>query len=150
MKYKDRIAGILFAVFGVVVTLMATQIRIQPNLSEPGPRLFPYIAGIGMAVCGVGIALTEKGKHDEPYLTKEGWKRLGVVSFVLVLYYFGLEYLGFLIATPVFTFAIILILASGIKLSKVVTAVIALATTGGLYLLFQKAFMIFLPSGKLF
>lgn len=150
MMSKDRIGGVAFALFGIVVTVLATQIRVPANLTEPGPRLFPYISGVGMAVCGLGMALTAKKEDGEPYLTKDGWKRLGICSAALVLYYIALEYIGFLIATPIFTFAIVLILASGVKLNKVMAAVTALVTTGSLYLIFQKAFQIFLPSGKLF
>lgn len=150
MLSKDRIGGILFALFGIVVTVLAMQIRIPANLTEPGPRLFPYVSGIGMAVCGIGMAITAKDRSGEPYLSKAGWKRMGIAGAVLVLYYLALEYIGFLIATPIFTFAIVMILADGKKVNKITAAIIALIATGGLYLLFQKAFLIFLPSGKLF
>lgn len=151
MKSKDRIGGIVFAVFGLAVALMTRQIKIPANLSEPGPRLFPYIAGIGMLVCGIEMALTApKETKDEPFLTPAGWKRLGVVAITLILYYFGLEWIGFLIATPVFAFAIILILSSGVQINKLAALVISLLTTGALYYLFQKVFLILLPAGTLF
>ncbi|MGE4353822.1 MAG: tripartite tricarboxylate transporter TctB family protein [Oscillospiraceae bacterium] len=151
MISKDRIGGVLFVIFGIVVVLMATQIRVQANLTEPGPRLFPYISGIGIAVCGLGMAITAKRqKSGEPYLTPSGWRRLGISGAALILYYLALEYVGFLIATPFFTFAIILILASGKRVNKITAVVISLLTTGILYYLFQKLFSIFLPSGKLF
>lgn len=152
MITKDRLGGIGFAVFGIVVTILATQIKMRANLSEPGPRLFPYIAGIGMCICGLGIALTSgKGSGDDaPYLSKDGWKRLLIAAGVMVLYYLGLEFLGFIISTPIFTFAIILILAGGKKLNLVVVAVIAVVTTAVLYLLFEKVFTIFLPPGIIF
>ena len=150
MKNKERVGGVIFALLGLLVLSFTTQVRMPANLSEPGPRLFPYIAGAGMAICGLGMALTAKQESGEPFLTKEGWKRLGIAGLAMVIYYIGLEYLGFLIATPFFTFAIILILASGKKLNKVANGVISLATTGILYVVFQKIFIIFLPAGKFF
>ena len=151
MKNKDRIGGGIFAVFGLIVTLIATNIRMPANLREPGPRLFPYIAGMGMLVCGIGMVLTaKKDAIQEPFLTKEGWKRLGVVAFTLVLYYFALEWIGFIISTPIFAFSIILILSGGKKINKIAAVVISILTMAVLYLLFQKVFMIFLPGGKFF
>ena len=82
--------------FGIVVALMATQIRVQANLTEPGPRLFPYISGIGLAICGLGMALTAKKEEGgDPYLTLSGWKRLGIAGVALFIYYLALEYIGF-------------------------------------------------------
>lgn len=151
MKNKDLAGGISFAVFGLIVALIASGIKMPANLSEPGPRLFPYISGIGMLVCGIGMALTAKANEQvENFLSREGWKRLAVVAAALILYYIGLEWIGFIIMTPVFAFSVILILSSGKKINKAVAAVIAVITTAALYLLFQKVFMIFLPTGKFF
>ena len=71
MKNKDRIGGIIFAIFGALVTSMASGIRMPANLSEPGPRLFPCIAGVGMLICGLGMAVTAKSSGDEALF----WKR---------------------------------------------------------------------------
>ena len=124
MKNKDRIGGIIFAIFGALVTSMASGIRMPANLSEPGPRLFPCIAGVGMLICGLGMAVTAKSSGDEaPFLEKAGWKRLGIVALTLVLYYFGLEYIGFLIMTPIFAFAVIMILSSGKKINRILAVI---------------------------
>ncbi len=151
MITKDRIGGLGFALIGIIVSVMATQISVQPNLTEPGPRLFPLIAGFGMAICGLGMAFQKSsGQKGQPFLDAAGWKRLGVSAATLILYLIGLQYLGFLISTPIFTFAIVLILAGGKKIRVVTAAIVALITTGALYLLFERVFSIFLPAGKLF
>lgn len=150
MLKRDRIGGIIFAIFGIIVTILAMEIRMPANLNEPGPRIFPYISGIGMAICGIGMAITAKKDDGEPYLTRDGWKKLALAGGIMFIYYLALEYIGFLIATPIFTFTIVLVLADGKKLNKITTAVVALATTGGLYYVFQILFSIFLPVGKLF
>jgi len=148
---KEKIGGICFAIFGLFVVLVATQIKMPVNSNEPGPRVFPYISGSGMLICGIGMFLTAKKKEKEkPFLSKEGWKKLIKITVLLFLYYFGLEILGFLIATPFFTAAVILLLADGKKVSKFVTVIVALATTGIIYGVFEKAFAILLPSGLFF
>jgi putative tricarboxylic transport membrane protein len=150
-KMRDKIGGAVFALFGLIITLFTGQIQVPANLSEPGPRLFPYIAGVGMIICGIGMMLTAKqSENDKPFLTKEGWKRLLIVGAVLFAYYLGLVFLGFLISTPFFTFAIIMILSSGTKLSKIGTVVIALITTAALYIIFNNVFKILLPNGIFF
>lgn len=151
MKNRDLFGGIVFALFGMAVIVIATGIRMPANLSEPGPRLFPYLSGGGMAVCGIGMALTAlREKAGESFLDKKGWINLGKVALCMVIYYFALEYIGFLISTPFFTLAIILLLASGKKVNIIVAVVVSLLTTGILYVLFQNVFMLFLPAGKLF
>ncbi|MDO4620457.1 MAG: tripartite tricarboxylate transporter TctB family protein [Lachnospiraceae bacterium] len=147
MKSKDRIGGIVLAAIGLIAFIMSSGIKQGVNLSEPGPRLFPRIAAVGIMICGIIIALQAKPEEEKPYLDKDGWKRLLIAMLAMLAYYFGLTWFGFLLATPFFTFAIINILANGKKLNQVLTVVIALITTIGLYVVFQKLFVILLPAG---
>ena len=101
MKNKDRIGGIIFAIFGALVTSMASGIRMPANLSEPGPRLFPCIAGVGMLICGLGMAVTAKSSGDEaPFLEKAGWKRLGIVAVLTTVILYLLFQKVFVILLP--------------------------------------------------
>jgi len=147
---KDRVAGIVFAILGLAIVLIAGGIVIPKNLSEPGPRLFPYISGGGIFLCGLGMALTKQQDESQPYLDRQGTIRLLKAAGLMVLYYMGLDYLGFLIATPLFMFAAIILLSGGKKINLIFSIVLSLATSFLLYFLFKQAFMIFLPAGKLF
>lgn len=148
---KDRIGGIFFAVVGAIVVFMASQIRMPANLSEPGPRLFPYIAGVGMILCGLGMLITaKKTENEKPFLTKAGWIKLAKVFGLLIAYCLGLQFLGFLISTPFFTAFVILLLAGEKKVNKISAIVVAVVTTAVIYLLFVRVFSIFLPSGMIF
>lgn len=148
---KDRAVGIAFAVMGALIIMMASGITITQNLSEPGPRLFPYISGGGIFICGVGMALTkQKEEQKQAYLDRDGWKRMVMASALMIVYYLGLNYLGFLISTPIFMFLVIWLLASGKKINLIFSIALSVLTTGLLYVLFKQAFMIFLPTGKLF
>lgn len=54
-----------------------------------------------------------------------------------------------MIMTPIFAFAVIMILSSGKKINRILAGIVAVLTTVILYLLFQKVFVILLPAGKL-
>ena len=146
---KDKVSGLIFALLGVVIIVMASGIVMPAYLTEPGPRLFPYIAGAGIFVCGLGIFLSN-GQEDKVYLDKEGWKKLGLVGALLFVYYLALDYIGFLFASPFVMFAIILILGKGKKVNKIFSAALSIVAVVGLYFLFKNVFTIFLPTGKLF
>lgn len=149
---KDKIVSIIFIILSVAILVLTQQVRILPNLAEPGPRLFPQIAAIGMILCGIGMFFTKEQGSEESvvYLTKEGWKRFAVVIGVMIAYILGLTYLGFLISTPIAMLGFIAVLRSGKPVSKIASVVIALAVTFILYFTFVKLFVIPLPAGKLF
>lgn len=99
--YKNRITGLCAIVLGIAIAIYSMTIKVRMQLNEPGPKVFPLIAGVGIAVCGLGLLITEyKTRSDKPFLTKEGWKRFGCSMVILVAYYLGLKLLGFLPATP--------------------------------------------------
>lgn len=149
---KDKIVSLVFMALSVVILALTRNVRVLPNLAEPGPRLFPQIAAMGMILCGIGMFL-DKGSsqaNSEAYLTGEGWKRFAVVFAVIAAYVLGLFLVGFLIATPIAMLGFVAVLRSGRKVSLIATIVIAAATTVVLYFVFEKLFAIPLPPGKLF
>lgn len=147
---KDFFIGLVFAVVGLAIILLTKQITVPANLSEPGPRLFPYISGIGILICGIGMAFTKSSKEQEVTVDKEYFKRLSMIGAVLVLYYIGLYFIGFLISTPFASFAFIKILGCDERVSNITSGIISISATVGLYALFNIVFKIFLPAGMLF
>lgn len=147
---RDRIVAIGFFVLSIFVLIFAQNIAIPPNLSEPGPRIFPQIAGLGMLVCSVGMFFTTKIEDEKPFLDKEGWKRLGLIFVMLILYLIALMYVGFLISTFVFLFLFINVLKNGKDAKLVTILAVTIITTILLYLAFTKGFAIALPKGKIF
>lgn len=149
---RDFFGGILFTVIGVLYFILGTGISVPDNLSEPGGRLFPFIAGAGMAVCGMGMALTalKNREEEKPFMDRAGWFRFLRAAIVVLLYYFGLNYLGFLISTPIFVVVIIYTLSAGKTVNPLMVLLVAILTTGILYFVFQKIFVMFLPTGIVF
>lgn len=146
---KNQIEGLAFVIFGMIVLMLTTKILVPSGLTEPGPRVFPYMAGFGIMVCGLGMAF-EKREDNRVFLDKTGWKKLGVISSAVVLYLIGLALVGFIIATPIAGFTFAIILGRDKKISIITNLIISVATTAILYYVFEKLFGIFLPAGILF
>ncbi|NDL67810.1 tripartite tricarboxylate transporter TctB family protein [Anaerotalea alkaliphila] len=146
---RDKIVGIGAVLTAVFFFYHTTAIRIPVNLAEPGPRLMPYLAEALMALCGIGMIVESemKKEEDKPYLTKEGWKRLGIIFGVLSAYTMGLVVLGFLWVTPFMLFVLIGMLSGEQKVPRVKKAVISVAVTFALYFVFAKGFSVGLPAG---
>lgn len=146
----DFIYGLIFAVAGLIIILLTSNIPVPGNLTEPGPRIFPYISGIGILLCGVGMTLTKSIQQEKKAPVKGGKKRLVIISIALVLYYAALSLVGFLVATPFACFAFIKILNGNEKVNTIFATVLSLVVTIGLYFLFVEAFKIYLPVGMIF
>lgn len=149
---KDKIVSIIFIALSIIILALTQNVRVLPNLAEPGPRLFPRIAAIGMILCGIGMFL-DKGSNDEnsgSYLESDGWKRFAIVAVVIAAYVLGLYLIGFVISTPIAMLGFVAVLRSGKKVSIPASVVIAVATTAILYFVFVKLFAIPLPTGLLF
>lgn len=149
---RGKAAGLFFIVLSVLILILTQQVQItQQHIAEPGPRLFPRIAAIGMILCSVGMLVVKtESKEKEVYLNKNGWKKLAVVFSVVVLYTLGLALVGFLAATPFALLAFIAVLRSGKKVSWVMSGILSIVVTVGLFSLFESVFIIPLPAGILF
>lgn len=147
---KDRKVAILFMLLSVFIIINTFSIKVPTNISEPGGRLFPQIAGVGMFICSIGMFFTKSKEDKSEFLTKDGWKRLGSFYIALIVYFLGLVYLGFLVATPICLFAFVYILKSGKKVNPVLIATFSIIFTLIIYFAFTKGFAISLPKGILF
>lgn len=148
---KDRAIGLVSLALGIATMIGTMQIPISSSIAsspEPGPRLFPTIAGVLLIICGLGLIL-QKQKDAEPFLEKQQWKRLGVLALVFVLYCVGLSFLGFVISTPVMLFVSMTMFAGEKKLPLPAKLLYCAGVTGVIYLLFVVLFKTNIPSGTL-
>ena len=149
---RDRLLGIIAIILGITVTIAGSQLEAMIALDEPGPSLFPMISGVGMAVCGL-VMLLRKPKSDEPekpFASKEGWIRMAILFAILVIYVFvGLEYVGYLISTPLLLMVLYYVLADKENKPKIWFCVLLGLVIGvGLYAFFTSM-KISLPKGIL-
>lgn len=147
---KNKVLGMGALVFGLAVTIYSQLINVRVELNEPGPRLFPLIAGLGILACGIGILITErKNQEKEPFLDGKGKKRLAVTMVILAAYGIGLNYLGFILSTPLAVFGLSRYFCEK-KYNYVIGVIVAVATTALLHVIFTSLFRLSLPKGILF
>ncbi|GAB6087195.1 tripartite tricarboxylate transporter TctB family protein [Alkaliphilus crotonatoxidans] len=147
---KDRLIGIGAILTAIFFFYHTRSIRVPENIVDPGPRLLPYLAEALMVICGIGIIVQSEIKKEEEktYLTKDGWKRLGIAFGVLIAYAIALTYVGFIWATPFMAFALVNMLSGEKKVSLAVNIILSIVISAALYLIFAKGFGVMLPQGK--
>jgi hypothetical protein len=146
---RDRATGFVLFGLGLTVFLLAGRIP-NPHLADDvGPRLFPNIAGIGLMVCGAGVALGKGAGGRKAFLSREGWKRLLGMGLLVLCCAVGMVFLGFLITMPVVLF--ISMKMMGIKAkTPLKPVVVSLCLTACIYLVFERVLHVMLPAGMVF
>ncbi|MGE4353881.1 MAG: tripartite tricarboxylate transporter TctB family protein [Oscillospiraceae bacterium] len=154
---RTKVIGIFFALVAVLFFIMTFSIEVRPNLSEPGPRIFPFFAEALIFVCALVVIFGKKNKQNDgssaerkPWLTTHGWKLLGLFGAELLVYAFLLQTVGFIIASLLMMMAFIYTLHGQEKIRPLVAILISIFITLIVYYMFTRAFGIMLPSGMLF
>lgn len=144
---KDRLLGILCLVAAAIVAA-ATNMIAAPNVGdEPGPRLFPFIACIMMAVGGAALIIKPKANKPNPYLTREGWFRLFTIFGIYILYLALLYLAGFRIAAAVVLFITSSLFAQGQNVSLIKRAAYSVVLTAAIYIMYVTVFQMNVPKG---
>lgn len=126
-------------------TLAAATSQIQYSFSSDplGPRFFPYLLALAIAVCAVWYWLSPGGAEDPP--DRAGLIHLGAVAALSILCVAAMPFLGFLIAMG--------LMASGVAYAFNAGPVFALVSGFGQallwWLVFEKALGSNLPPGPL-
>ena len=151
---KNRILGFISLGIAIWVAWMSMGLKATAYQGDPGPRMFPLIGSVIMAVCGI-VLIIAPGAKEKVFLTKEQWKScaklFSMYLLLILLLYLG----GFLAAVPVMLFIITFMLS---KLSmtdkstkqRLITSLI-FGIVGGivLYLLYVKLLDAKMPTGIL-
>ena len=143
MRSKEVFPVLCFAALGIFVMWSARGQGVG-SFYYPGPGLMPFCLGTGLT--GVSLLLfyrVLKGKA-EPFKTDDSsvnYRRVAGVIVVLLAYALFLERLGYLIATPIMFF-FLLMLAGSRKFSSVVFSVVTVIAT---YFFFTYFGLVFPP-----
>lgn len=136
---------------GSLVLYETHTIAETTSYSGVGPRLFPYLIGIGLAACGAVLAwqaLSGGWRHvpiDDSHATPD-WIAYGVISAGIVLQMVVIASAGFILASAL----MFVLIARGYGSRRVLRdALIALVLTTVVFLIFTKGLGLTLPKGPL-
>jgi len=149
LRVSDAVSGVVVAVTGVTALVLA---RAFPEIpGEPGPALFPRIAGIGLLVCAaVLVAGGWRRRATTPWVEFPDWialpRRLAAVAVIVAglgIMSAYLEVLGFFICAPVLVAALLIALS----VRTIVAVPVAAAATLLVHAIFYSALRVALPWG---
>lgn len=154
-RYKDAIIGGVLAVFSCIYLILSFQIKLTNIDPVVGSRMFPQICGTVVLILSVWlIASTLKTKQREEVLPE---KRANYIKTVIVLgsyaaYIFLMDKIGFACSSMIYLFSQMLVMGKWPAKKKdiVVYAVISVAASAAIYVLFRQVFMLMLPKARWF
>lgn len=147
--------------FGAVIVVLSREINPGVVTDPLGPRFFPIALGAGMALCGLLLAVAELLFRGEPAVpgllsdaSPEGEEDAGPFSparflgaiGATALYVAAFDPLGYLLATPPYIAAILLI-HGGTRARALLIA--PFVVTIALYVTFRFGLLIPVPDGPL-
>ena len=153
---KDRLLGIIVLLIAAFFAINTSKLGATNFEGDPGPKMFPYMGCIIIAICGA-ILIVCPGKKQEgaPFLTREQFKSAALLFGIYVLFVLMLVYIGVLVTVPVILFIISFLfskvsrpdasLGSRLVKSLIYTVIVSV----GLYLLYIVALDSKFPVGKL-
>jgi putative tricarboxylic transport membrane protein len=152
-RKAERIAAIALLVFSTAYTLSSLRLRMG-RLSSPGPGLMPLLLGLTLTACALiylfrqlGVR-TGPGEPSSPAIHGSRTDHrvpLGIVAAVTA-YPFLLAWLGFLVATALVVFGILLLLRFK---TPGWSFLVGIVMTLLCYLLFARVLGVVLPAGPL-
>ena len=164
--YKELISGLFFAVLGAAVYGYSFTITLTNIGGRYGSRLVPQIIGVLMVFLGIIVALRDIKPMVQRHIHKDTTpmeagateptdsrtvRRILSIFIVSFMYVGLLRLLGFVVATPLYLFVMMILLTpNDVRIRYVLYAVVSMIVMLSSFLLFRYAFLMILPRGTLF
>jgi len=150
MKKSDRGSALFFLLLSLFISQQSVGIGLG-TLRKPGPGLLSFCIGSGMALLSLWLLIhsflrREKQTDALEPLTGANKTRLFIVSLSLFVYAFAVNWLGFVLATFIFTLFLLWLMESK-KWWLLITQAACIAI--GNYLFFEQWLGLSLPKGFL-
>jgi putative tricarboxylic transport membrane protein len=155
VDFGEMLLALVAVVFGILIVWQATLIRLTPAYSKVGPRVIPYVVGVGLVVAGVWLgyealtghasAGTAESEDADPTLPTD-WRTVGLLALALLAYLVLIERAGFIIASAVL-FVMAAFAMGSRRLARDIAIGIVMSTA--LYLVFSRGLGLSLPPGIL-
>ena len=147
MPKQDRMIGIGILVTGAI--LLWRTFTFKPTYWDLlGMAFWPRV--LIAVLCLIAVYFVLRGTVDSGPFKKLDWRGFPIL-LVGVVYVLLLEVVGFLILTPPFLFAAVLVLGQSVTRKRLVEAgLVAVLATGIVFVTFQKGLLVQLPEGLLY
>ena len=148
MRKWDRISAILLSILGVVAIYGAVEDIGIGTLSEPGSGFYPFSLATALVVLSIILFATRLGGNEQrvPFWERGAWRKPCLAILVLAGFFILIMYIGFIVGIIYIFLAWMMIVE---KESFKKSAIVAVAATGIVYVLFVVCMGISLPSGLL-
>ncbi len=158
---KDLIAAAILIVFGTYIVAVGLKIPLGVATDPLGPRTFPVALGAGIVICGILLAAgalvfrgvprsrTSALDVDDDEVAEAGpASPVRLISAIAVtgVYLLLFEPLGYLLSTPMYVLAVLLLHGGAPRRALLITPV---AVTVVLYATFKYGLLIPVPEGML-
>lgn len=158
---RELVTSVVLIVFGGLVVVGARRIPLGVPTDLLGPRAFPTALGAGIVGCGVLLALATlifRGQHASTALLTEGDPdedaeagpaspiRFAGAVLATALYLVAFVPVGYLISTPLYVLAIMLVHGGASRRALWLAPIVA---TVALYATFRFGLLIPIPQGVL-
>ena len=146
--FSELVIGLACMALGIAVFIAAG--NLQTVRLGIGPAGFPKFISIVLGVLGLAqtiMALSSGVKAPEFNVDKKAASLFIAAVAMSFAYVLLVDMIGFLIMTPLLLLGLMYLFG---ERSFVKMLIIALITTGCIWLLFTEVFMIFLPVGRIF
>ena len=107
---KDFGLGVFCILFAALIAYLSMQLKATGYEGDPGPKMFPMIGSVIMAICGIALIVAPE-KEAKVFLTKTQWKAALGLFGVYVLLAVLLWLLGFMFAVPIVLFIVTFMLS---------------------------------------
>ena len=152
---KDFGLGVFTLLFAVWVAYMSMQLKASVYEGDPGPRMFPLIGSVIMAICGIAL-IVKQGEPGRAFLTGAQWKAAGKLFAVYIVFVALFWAFGFLVAVPAILFVITFMLSglsakdAGVKKRLLISLIFGILGGIALYLIYVVGLDAQMPKGYVF
>lgn len=147
---RNRITGILCLALGLAYLAGTAQIPASTMSGDPGPLVFPIIAGVLMVVSSIGVFFKKVPENEPAFLNNKQFGRLMLMLGVMVAYVLLMSWFGYLLPSLGMFFIMSTMMAEGKHVPVWQRVLYAVICTLIVYALFTKALGVALPRGTVF
>ena len=151
---KDFGLGVFCILFAALIIYLSLQLKATGYEGDPGPKMFPIIGSVIMAICGIALIVAPE-KQAKVFLTKQQWKAAFGLFGMYVVLALLLWLLGFMFAVPIVLFIVTFLLSklsvkdSTVKHRLLISIIYGVVGGAVLYFAYVKGLKAQMPTGLL-